>query len=130
MQPAIWPLVASNLILTLDQALRHAHERYSPYGSILDATRAVVFFGTPHQGSDAATWAAFLGSIGKVVRLRNTEVVDELKRWSNPLVELTTVFSELRDQFQITTFYEKQTTNGVFVSPLFLSSIHYHCLRH
>ncbi|KAK8209716.1 hypothetical protein IWZ01DRAFT_527990 [Phyllosticta capitalensis] len=103
--------------IVIKSALRYAHERRGLYGNVLDSTKAIVFFGTPHQGSDAATWAAFLGSLGRAVHLRSTEVLDELKRWSNPLVELTRVFSELRDKFQITSFYEKEATNGMIIVP-------------
>lgn len=100
------------------QALNYAHARYGLYGSILDSTKAVVFFGTPHQGADTAVWATFLGNVGKAVRLRNTEVVEELKRWSNPLVDLTRTFSELAPRFSVSTYFEKKTTNGILVSLL------------
>ncbi|KAF8859461.1 hypothetical protein BDZ45DRAFT_673223, partial [Acephala macrosclerotiorum] len=103
--------------IVIKSALRHAHALESQYGNILDSTKAIVFFGTPHQGADTATWAAFLGGLSKAIRIRNTEVVEELKRWSNPLVELTTTFAELAPRFQITTFFEELATNGILVVP-------------
>lgn len=106
------------------QALNYAHARFSQYHVILDSTKAIVFFGTPHQGSDAATWASFLGSVGKAVRVRNTDVVEELRRWSSPLVELTTTFSELAPKFLTSTYFETKATNGVVVSSNLFSSSH------
>jgi len=103
--------------LVIKSALRHARALYSLYGDVLDSTRAVVFFGTPHQGTDSAVWATYLGDLGKALGLRNTEVAKELKRWSYPLVELTTHFSDLAPNFQITTFFEKKKTHGILVVP-------------
>ncbi|OHE97572.1 hypothetical protein CORC01_07187 [Colletotrichum orchidophilum] len=103
--------------IVVKSALRHAHMLPGLYGDILQSTNAIVFFGTPHQGSDLAVWASFLGGLGRVVRLRNTRVVDDLKRWSNPLVELTTAFAEMWERFDITTFYETKKTHGVMMVP-------------
>ncbi|KAK8189294.1 uncharacterized protein BKA78DRAFT_319145 [Phyllosticta capitalensis] len=103
--------------IVIKSALRHAHERYSVFGDILDSTNAIIFFGTPHQGSDLAKWASILNGLGKAFRVRNSAVVEELKRWSNPLNELTTTFSELAERFQITTYFETKPTNGILVVP-------------
>ncbi|KAK1456142.1 hypothetical protein CMEL01_16554 [Colletotrichum melonis] len=108
--------------IVIKGALRHAHALPTQYGNILDSTQALVFFGTPHQGSEAAAWASFLGSVGRAVGVRTTEVVEELKRWSFPLVELTTTFAELAPRFAITTFFEKKKTNGMLVSHTLLNT--------
>jgi hypothetical protein len=89
------------------------------YGDILDSVRSLVFFGTPHQGSDGAVWLKFIGGLSSGLHLwTTTKVVEELKTWSIPLVELTTNFSELAPNFAITTFYEEQDTYGVRVCRL------------
>lgn len=62
--------------------------------NILDSTKSILFFGTPYQGADAATQAVYLLKISGVVGVQNTKVTAELICWSNPLVELTKVFSE------------------------------------
>ncbi|KAI8955665.1 hypothetical protein F4801DRAFT_528534 [Xylaria longipes] len=103
--------------IVIKAALRHAHALESLYGDILEATKAIVFFGTPHQGADAAAWAAMLGGLGKIIGVQSTEVVEELKRWSDPLVELTTTFSELLARFDITTYCETKKINGILVVP-------------
>lgn len=58
-----------------------------------------------------ATWATYLGRVGTGLGWKGTQVTQELQRWSDPLVELTTVFSEIAPQFQITTFWEKRRYN-------------------
>lgn len=100
----------------IKSALRHAHALDFLYGDILRATQALVFFGTPHQGADIAVWGAYLGGVGRAIGLRNTQVVDELERWSDPLVELTVTFAELAPRYEITTFFETKKTHGVMVS--------------
>lgn len=47
--------------------------------------------------------------------MKNTEVTDELERWSNPLTELTKVFSENQENIAITTFYESRSLHGMIV---------------
>ena len=86
------------------------------FGDILNPARAIFFFATPHQGSDTATWAAYLSKIGRVIGVTGTEVTAELVRWSNPLLELTKVFSENQERIAITTLYETRTMHDVMVS--------------
>ncbi|KAL4756001.1 uncharacterized protein BDW70DRAFT_164915 [Aspergillus foveolatus] len=93
-------------------ALRHAHGRRSIYGNIADSTRAILFFGTPHQGSDVS---AYLGKLRETVLLGRSEIVDELAQWSALLAELTTPFSEVAPRYIITTFFEQKPTKGVII---------------
>ena len=90
------------------------------YGDILRSTQSIVFFGTPHQGSDVAVWAGYLEAIGKPIGARDTVVSKELQRWSKPLVEQTTLFSEIAPNFAITTFYESLPFYGVIVRILII----------
>ncbi|KAM4063706.1 alpha/beta hydrolase family protein [Hirsutella rhossiliensis] len=103
--------------IVIKSALLQASAREALYGDLLRATKAIVFFGTPHQGAGTAEWASFLGGLGQAVGLRSTEVVGELKRWSHTLVEQTTLFADLWERFDITTFYETMKTNGVMIVP-------------
>ncbi|RYO68363.1 hypothetical protein AA0116_g73 [Alternaria tenuissima] len=103
--------------IVIKAALRHARERPAQYKDILESTKAIMFFGTPHQGADAATWAGYLSKIGRVIGVKNTEVTAELQRWSNPLTELTKVFSENQENIAITTFYESRSLHGTIVVP-------------
>ena len=107
-----------DLIQAYHQALDYSNRRGSLFESIRDCTKAIIFFGTPHQGADVADWANYLGKFGRAIGLRSAQVTEELQRWSNPLVELTTTFSGIAHKFEITTFFEKRATHGILVRVL------------
>jgi hypothetical protein len=108
--------VLALLIYQLSQAIVYAQSRPSIFGDIYSSVKAILFFGTPHQGANAAVWATYLGHISKAVGIRRANVTKELQTWSNELVELTTLFSEQIPDLSITTFFEMQPTYGVIVS--------------
>jgi hypothetical protein len=85
------------------------------YGDIYSSVKSILFFGTPHQGANAAIWATYLGHISKAVGIRRTNVTKELKTWSNTLVELTRLFSEQAPDLFITSFFEMQPVSGIIV---------------
>jgi len=58
-----------------------------------------------------------LSKITRAIRVRTSEVTQELETWSTPLVDLTASFSQLAPDFAITTFYETADTYGVRVVP-------------
>jgi hypothetical protein len=93
----------------------YAQSRLTLYGDIYSSTKSIYFFGTPHQGADAGTWLTYLGNISKAVGIRRANVTSELQRWSKPLVELSTLFSEQIPDLLIITFFEEKTTYGVIV---------------
>ena len=101
--------------IVIKSALCHAGARRALYGSILDSTRAIIFFGTPHQGSDTAVWGGHLSKLSRVLGMTASTSTDELQRWSNPLKDLTRIFSEIAPDFEITTFYEEKALYGVKV---------------
>ena len=98
------------------QALVSANNQQLHYGDILNSTRCLVFFGTPHEGVDAAIWAGYLGKLVRGLGIESTGVMQELKRWSNPLVELKTSFAQLAPRFLIRTFFETHSLHNVLVS--------------
>ncbi|KAL4949046.1 hypothetical protein BDW69DRAFT_175260 [Aspergillus filifer] len=100
--------------LVVKSALRHANERRTLYGNIANSTKAILFFGTPHQGSDIA---AYLTGFQKAILLDKTEFVGDIARWSAPLEELTATFSEIAPNYDITTFFEQRAIEGVIVVP-------------
>ncbi|KAI1991718.1 hypothetical protein LOZ54_001964 [Ophidiomyces ophidiicola] len=105
------------IVIKAAKALCYAHLRKSLYSTILDSTYSIVFFGTPHQGTDSAVWATYLGKIGTVFGVAASRATRDLKRWSDPLLELSVNFAELVDRFEITTFFEGKPVNGVMVAP-------------
>jgi len=96
----------------------YAHARSNIYGDILNAVHSIVFFGTPHQGSGAATLGTFLTRLSRGLGIHSANVLTELETWSSPLVELTTSFAQLAPKYEITTFFEEQDTHGVRVSSM------------
>jgi hypothetical protein len=94
----------------------YAHERSNIYGDILNSVHSIIFFGTPHQGSGAATLGTFLTRLSRGLGIHSANVLAELETWSNPLVELTTSFAQLAPKYEITTFFEEQDTHGLRVS--------------
>ena len=111
------------------QSLIIANEKRERYQCILDSTKAIFFFGTPHQGSDFADTALqsspilklfdsgaveFSGGKGKLVR---TELIQELSAKSETLDDLCSAFVERAHQVHhITTFYEVNKFRGSVVS--------------
>jgi hypothetical protein len=65
------------------------------------------------MGASPASWLAFLTGLTGVVK--SSTNVQDLEAWSHPLIDLSTTFAEIADDFAITTFYEKWLTYGVQV---------------
>lgn len=112
------------LIITLEQAIVTAHESRSEtsplgglYWDIYQSAKAFIFFGTPHQGSDAAVWAGYLASVAKVVGISESPSAKELETWSPSLSEVAIHFSThvCRPGVQLVTFFETLPYNGVQV---------------
>jgi hypothetical protein len=97
------------------QALLRAYTEQNHYAGIWNSTKYLVFFGTPHQGADVAVWATYLGNLGQGLGFGSTAVTQDLKRWSNPLVELAVNFGQIASRFDIVTFFEQIETYGVMV---------------
>ena len=96
------------------------------YQSILDSTRAIFFFGTPHQGSDVADTAGyllrlvdseaveFIGGRGKPVR---KDLIKDLSPKSKTLEQLCTAFVNRAQAVRcIISFFEQNTIRGKVVS--------------
>ncbi|KAL9062482.1 MAG: hypothetical protein Q9157_008881, partial [Trypethelium eluteriae] len=60
---------------------------------IADALYGIIFMGTPHKGSDFATWGEFLRRWLGRVKQTNTKLLKELEKNAEPL-------AELQDRFQ------------------------------
>ncbi|KAL9041630.1 MAG: hypothetical protein Q9214_004041, partial [Letrouitia sp. 1 TL-2023] len=79
------------------------HER-----RVLECTKAIAFLGTPHRGSDLASWATIAGNMAKVVKPANTDILEVLKPSSEVLENLTQDFHTMlrsREQAQNISIY-------------------------
>jgi cell division FtsZ-interacting protein ZapD len=82
-----------------------AHERESIYNDIQTSTKAVVFFGTPHGGSDLASLSRVLRNIFDVCTLGSVraDLLKNLERRSAELAEIAEQFVERASQLKIVT---------------------------
>lgn len=61
-------------------------------------------------------WSQKLELISRVAGVKRSKVLEELELWSDSLVELSQTFFEQSNNLLITSFYERQPYNGVYVS--------------
>ena len=106
--------------LVVKKALILAHERSDDihYKDILDNTKAIAFLGVPHRGSDSAWWANFAANALKAASIgmtTNTALVDDLKRGSTTLMNISRQFVSRGKHLTIYTFYETLKLSGVLV---------------
>jgi protein SERAC1 len=83
----------------------------SEYNSISAATKAIFFFGTPHQGSSKANYADVLANVAAVMSYKpKSRVTTALKTNNEYLFNLTNQFKFRLSALQIVTFYEMKPT--------------------
>jgi hypothetical protein len=70
------------------------------------------------MGSGKAGWLTFLTNLS-VHLVGTTPSVEILETWSTPLVDLSVLFAEIADDFQLTTYFEKRNTWGLMVKDAF-----------
>ncbi|KAL4951564.1 hypothetical protein BDW69DRAFT_169782 [Aspergillus filifer] len=98
------------------------HQGDDPQRRISRECRMVMFFGTPHRGSDFAQWGSALANIASVLGFSvNTRIVQNLARESEILQRLERDFEGIiaqRDtsgrKFVIYTFQEAKAVGGPF----------------
>ena len=98
------------------QALIIANERQNLYGDILNATKGILFMGTPHRGADVAFWSGILGTLANGLTLGQgvrTDLLGHLKTKSNILGAICTQFVERGAGLQVVTFFERKKIPGV-----------------
>ena len=82
------------------------------YSNTLEHTLGVVFFGTPHRGSDkAGSYASVLAKTASAVLYKpSSKLLETLKTNSEKLMDLTSQFKFHIPKVRIITFYEMQPT--------------------
>ncbi|CAN9335257.1 unnamed protein product [Alternaria alternata] len=99
--------------IVVKRALVNAQLNSTNYKDISESTKSIIFFGTPHQGTNVTEWPQMLESISKVAGIKRSKVLKELELWSDFLVELSQTFLEQSNKLLITSFYERQPYNGM-----------------
>src|SRR2546421_907517 len=86
-----------------------AHEADNHYGDILRACSGIIFMGTPHRGSDIASWTAVLSRIINIATLSQVlrdDLLRDLSRGSTALQTISRQFAQ-RGSMDIVSFYER-----------------------
>lgn len=99
--------------IIVKQALVWAH-REPQYRVIKDHTLGIVFFGTPHRGSDKANYGRILANVATgVMHKPKSRLIDALQSNSETLMKLTSEFKFEAPNMEIITFYETRPM-GIF----------------
>ncbi|KAK3314381.1 Alpha/Beta hydrolase protein [Apodospora peruviana] len=101
--------------IIIKQALRIANNERNSFGDIADSTRGIVFFGTPHRGADAATWASLVSSITAAAFGNGPKsfLLKALKPNSRDLMDLSEDFRPLSMKYAIASFVEQDVYSGL-----------------
>lgn len=99
----------------LDNSKRAQHQpQYLP---IYSSTRGIVFLGTPHKGSNLASWGVLASNLAKVaLQGPNERILKALKPNNELLENLHVVFRQMLEDniFKIHSFYETQPMLGIY----------------
>lgn len=77
------------------------------YSDIAESTRGIVFFGTPHRGSDVADWTAVVSDVLQAAMARpQSRLLHALQSHSPELWKVSMDFRPLAPKYAITSFYE------------------------
>ncbi|KAI9822370.1 MAG: hypothetical protein M1827_000089 [Pycnora praestabilis] len=92
------------------------NQRTEHLRSIYVSTYAILFLGTPHNGSDVAKWGSMLQSICNAVLPKsffNTtpQLVDSLKTENETLQNINRLFTDIMNRFHIYFFHEAKPTD-------------------
>lgn len=79
------------------------------YKSICERTVGIVFFGTPHRGSEKAAYGKVLASVANAaMRQPSSRLLNALRTNSDSLMQLTSNFRFQLPRYQIVSFYEQR----------------------
>ncbi|KAH6641225.1 hypothetical protein F5144DRAFT_590567 [Chaetomium tenue] len=81
---------------------------------LVDEREDLVFFGTPHRGSEAAKWAGVVADVASAVLNRpKAQLLEELETNSDDLTKISEDFSPLASRYAIASFYESNVHRGL-----------------
>lgn len=86
------------------------------FGDILSSTRGLVFFGTPHRGTDVAVWGEMVARI-KVAsygRMGLSDYFRVLRPNQKDLMDISEDFRPLATRFAISSFNEDNPYPGMY----------------
>ncbi|KAK4199522.1 protein SERAC1 [Triangularia verruculosa] len=93
--------------IIIKQALRLAKQDPA-FRDISTSTKGIVFFGTPHRGSDKAKWLGMLTAVTSTMTNRpESAFVEALQSNSDALLRISQDFQSLGKDYAIVSFYEE-----------------------
>lgn len=105
------PCNTDKTLLTSDflQALVYSNcaPRNPELHDIVASTKGVLYFGTPHLGSDWSSLHRIILNIGRVFTTTNTRIVQHLVRESDHLMKLQAQYNHISGIFKTVSFYEE-----------------------
>ncbi|KAK5260992.1 hypothetical protein LTR40_003095, partial [Exophiala xenobiotica] len=86
----------------------------SRYQSIKDATIGLIFLGTPHRGSDKATYGKVLANVAQFISHKPPpRLLSALQTNSDVLLQLTTNFRFQLPDYEVYSFFELRPMKGL-----------------
>ncbi|KAK5202612.1 hypothetical protein LTR41_011644 [Exophiala xenobiotica] len=99
--------------IVVKQALFQARQE-SRYQSIKDATIGLIFLGTPHRGSDKATYGKVLANVAQSISHKPPpRLLSALQTNSDVLLQLTTNFRFQLPDYEVYSFFELRPMKGL-----------------
>ncbi|KAK7418752.1 hypothetical protein QQX98_003770 [Neonectria punicea] len=97
----------------IQQAIVSASQHGSRYSDIAESTAGVVFLGTPHRGSAAATWGAVIASLAPSQLALEKRILEDLEKQSSTLVDRLHNFSQwlFVESVPVVCFFESLVTD-------------------
>ena len=74
------------------------------FATILDATRGIVFLGTPHRGSSAITLSKLIASVVQAFQDANLGLIQDVEMESQILDRIGDNFGQILDRQRLTVF--------------------------
>ncbi|KAI1168207.1 Alpha/Beta hydrolase protein [Nemania serpens] len=101
--------------IVIKQALVLAEQSEHDFPGMIEHTKGIVFFGTPHRGADAAQWGLLAAKIaGAVVPRLRSGHLKLLTRNSEGLYNISEDFRHLASRYAIISFYEEHAYNRLW----------------
>ncbi|KAK4186018.1 protein SERAC1 [Podospora australis] len=94
--------------IIIKQAIQIANTNFE-FSDIAASTKGIVFFGTPHRGSDLAKWGSMLSEAAMAAAPGqwSSKLIPILETYSERLLELSDDFRPFAGQYAIVSFYEQ-----------------------